>query len=115
AIALLDTVDLLPPSIWQAVTALNERTSIVFVLVLPGLILALVSQIYRYRRISGPVERQQTKWFIFGLALFVAFFPLSDLGPTRRLDAISGSITLTIIPITIAIALLRYRLWDVDL
>ena len=113
-IALLDTAGLLPPAIWQAVVAMNERTSFVLVLVLPGLILALGSQIYRYRRVSGPVERQQTKWFLFGLALFIASFPLSELGPLRRLDAISGSLTLMIIPLSIGVALLRYRLWDVD-
>ena len=111
---LLDTAGLLPPALWQAVIALNERTDFIVVLVLPGLVMALASQIYRYRRVSGPVERQQTKWFIFGLALFVAFFPLADFGPLRRLDAMSGSIGLIIIPISIGIALLRYRLWDVD-
>ncbi|MBP6016909.1 MAG: hypothetical protein KA586_09325 [Candidatus Promineofilum sp.] len=111
-VALLDTAGLLPPALWQAVVALNERTSFVLVLVLPGLVLALVSQIYRYWRVSGPVERQQTKWFLFGLTLFVALFPLSGL--TYRIDAISGSVGLTIIPIAIAIALLRYRLWDID-
>jgi hypothetical protein len=113
-IALLDSTGLLPASIWQTVVDLNERTSFIFVLVLPGLVLALMSQIYRYRRVSGPAERQQTKWFIFGLALFIAIFPLSALGPLERLNDIGGSITLVIIPITIAIALLRYRLWDVD-
>lgn len=113
-IALLDAAGLLPPAIWQSIIAMNERADFVLVLVLPGLVIALGSQIYRYMRISGPVERQQTKWFIFGLGLFVAFFPLSSLGPLRRLDALSGSLGLAIIPVTIGIALLRYRLWDVD-
>jgi len=111
---ILDTAALLPPSVWQAVVTLNERVNFVVVLVLPGLLLALGSQIYRYRRVSGPTERQQTKWFLLGLALFVAQFPLSNLPFLDRLDAISGSITLMIFPITVGIALLRYRLWDVD-
>src|SRR5712691_13452262 len=28
-------------------------------------------QLYRYRRVSSPLERQQTKWVVFGLAVFV--------------------------------------------
>ena len=31
-------------------------------------------QFYRYRRISGPVERQQTKWVLYGLALPILMF-----------------------------------------
>lgn len=114
AIGILDSLGLLSPAIWQFVSALNERVNFILALVLPGLILALAAQIYRYLRVSGPVERQQTKWFLFGLGLFVVLFPFYDLAFFARLEAISGSITLVIIPITIAIALLRYRLWDVD-
>jgi hypothetical protein len=36
---------------------------------LPGFALAaslIASQVYRYRRVSTPVQRQQTKWAIFG-------------------------------------------------
>ena len=112
--ALLDAAGLLSPTIWQSVVDLNARVSFVFILVLPGLVLALASQVYRYWRVSGPAERQQTKWFLFGLALFVAIFPLSELPFMQRIDAISGSLTLMIFPITLGIALLRYRLWDVD-
>lgn len=33
------------------------------------------AQIYRYRRVSTPEQRQQTKWFVFGLtAAFLGFF-----------------------------------------
>src|SRR5919205_838423 len=31
--------------------------------VLPG----VIAQVYRYRRVSGPMQRQQTKWVVFGL------------------------------------------------
>ena len=113
--ALLSTAGLLPPVVWESMIALNERTRMVNFLVLPGLLLAFGSQVYRYLRVSGPTERQQTKWFLFGLAIFIAFFPLAERIPIlNRLDAISGSLGLMIIPITIGIALLRYRLWDVD-
>ncbi len=34
----------------------------------------VVAQVYRYRWVSGPVERQQTKWVVFGLALALVGF-----------------------------------------
>jgi hypothetical protein len=34
-----------------------------------GILVAIaLTQIYRYRRVSGPVERQQVKWALFGMA-----------------------------------------------
>ena len=35
--------------------------------------LILGAQVYRYLRVSGPIERDQTKWFIFGLVVAMAF------------------------------------------
>ncbi len=37
-------------------------------------------QVYRYRRVSGPAERQQTKWVVFGVAgSFLGFFAFVSL------------------------------------
>jgi drug/metabolite transporter (DMT)-like permease len=57
-------------------------------------LLGLVTQVYRYRRVSSPVQRQQTKWVFLGfatvvLAIFswsivVEIFPL-PAGPVRLL------------------------------
>jgi len=38
------------------------------------LVALLFSQIYRYRRISTPVQRQQTKWIVLGVTAFVGYF-----------------------------------------
>jgi hypothetical protein len=114
-IPILDSAGLVPPAVWQAVVGLNQRFGFIVFLVLPGVSLALASQVYRYWRVSGPVARQQTKWFLFGLAIFVAMFPLAPRVPLlNRIEAINASLTLAIIPLTVGIALLRYRLWDVD-
>jgi hypothetical protein len=112
AVAILSDAGLIPGYLWRAIETFNEGFIVV---VLPGILLALASQIYRYWRVSGPVERQQTKWFIFGLAVFVAMFPLAGLVPfVGRVEAVNGSLILAIIPLTVGVALLRYRLWDVD-
>lgn len=86
----------------------------------------LGAQIYRYARISSPTERQQTKWVVFSLATVIAIqlgvaipqaiFP--ELNQPGSLYSISANtvdiLVLLIPPPAIAIALLRYRLWDVD-
>ena len=83
------------------------------------------AQIYRYRRISTPVERQQTKWVVFGAAVallgFLLVFLTSEFFPVERLALLPSVFGITsiyllllLIPLSMAIAVLRYRLWDVD-
>jgi hypothetical protein len=84
------------------------------------------SQIYRYRHVSGPVQRQQTRWVVFGMVsallggLAIAL-PL-NISPTlvpfgspyafAFEAAVAGFLLL--IPLSIGVAILRHRLWDID-
>jgi signal transduction histidine kinase len=87
-------------------------------------------QVYRYRRVSTPVQRQQTKWVIFGFVLsfgsygfnfalvyglLFGFFHihLSPLG--NALSLLPSDLLLFLFPLFIDIAILRYRLWDIDI
>ena len=85
-------------------------------------------QIYRYRRVSPPVARQQTKGVLLGLLGCLAVVALGQLiwravpaaiADTAVAQTLNGAITwqlaLTSIAVGIAVAMLRYRLWDVDL
>ena len=86
----------------------------------------LFSQAYRYRRASTPLQRQQTKWVAFGIIVVVAGFILygllfSVIFPAGNqpdspylLIQLVYPLTLLLIPLTIGIAILRYRLWDID-
>ena len=100
------------------------------------------AQTYRYVYVSTPVQRQQTKWAVLGLvaavvgplAYFLSFFIIPSLGDSdvpnllyQRVGSgfftfsvlfrIAGLTVLTfgllLFPVSFAIAVLRYRLWDV--
>ena len=108
---------------------------------LPVFVITLVTgavfQVYRYRQVSTPLQRQQTKWVVLGiagmvvpmLAFFLFAFLNPSLNPLQSNEPIlsSGAIIFTLmvtfcvviplcfLPVTLAFSVLRYRLWDVDL
>jgi hypothetical protein len=105
--------------------------SVFFYLVLLGLIAStILVQTYRYRYVSSPQQRQQTKWLVYGATMaaagnlgtrvlyqFVLFplFPRSE-GSTllAALFVILITFCMLIIPPTLGIAIFRSRLWDID-
>jgi signal transduction histidine kinase len=89
------------------------------------------AQVYRYRHLSGPVERLQVKWVVAGMAALVlglvAVILISLVAATSlRADPhiyvasyIIGytgfSVFKLAIPLALAVAVLRYRLWNIDI
>jgi len=86
-----------------------------------------VAQIYRYRRVPGPEQKQQTKWVVYGVGVVAVGFvpsvtllgtvfevPLTNVGQ-HMLTQFLSIVFISLIPLTIGVAILRHRLWDIDL
>jgi len=81
---------------------------------LSGIVMVLVAMIVRFRRSKGAAERQQLKWF-FLAATLVATLPVQDLLQIPNVvENVLFAVTLVGLPLSIAIAILRYRLYDID-
>jgi signal transduction histidine kinase len=79
---------------------------------------ALVSIVVRYRR-GGYVTRLQLKWVILASALvvvaLVAANVLEALGADARTLALVRTMPLVLVPVACGVAILRHRLFDIDL
>ena len=86
----------------------------------------LVAQLYRYARVSDATQRQQTKWVVFGVAVAIVgtlttIFTVGaavDLPPqevgSKMLSMLLMDAFGLFIPLSIGIAVLRARLFDID-
>ena len=81
-------------------------------LLLVGIVGAVASVMVRFRRSRG-VERQQMKWFVYASALLL-LTPVEGLLPEIFSNVLFG-VMLIGMPTAIGIAVLRYRLYDIDL
>ena len=113
------------PNLYSGSPALESVQGLVFV----GFLVSIVwSQIYRYRRVSTPEQRRQTKWVVFGTTLaiaglFAVVLPFSLFlawpggdKPLVLLVINTGlGLSMLLIPLSIGVAVLRSRLFDIDL
>ena len=85
-----------------------------------------IIQLYRYRRVSSPLERQQTKWVVFGLAVPIPVYVIATVAVllvpalaspgslyTPAIQAVQALLRL-LFPLSFGFAILRKRLWDID-
>ena len=79
-------------------------------------------QAYRYKRVSDATQRQQTKWVVLGIvaaAVGYCMFPVLNLLQGGVLVSLLGYtaalLLLVLLMLSIVVAVLRYRLYDIDL
>lgn len=82
--------------------------------------------IFRYRKVMKPLERQQTKWVIYGVVIALGgltLFTVLFLFQGEKIEAnyvllyateVAIHASMAAIPVTILMAVLRRRLWDID-
>jgi hypothetical protein len=80
-------------------------------------VLVLISLVLRFRRARGD-ERQQLKWFTFAAALTAVLPPtlgvLAERIPYTLVGAVFFSLVVVMLPTAIGVAILKYRLYDID-
>ena len=99
---------------WPTYATLNLIGILVFISAM------VLSQGHAFLTIEDPVARAQLRWLAFGLVVGlgggIATYALQAwlLGPSPALEALIGLFFL-VLPISLAVAILRYRLFDIDL
>lgn len=114
---LISTVPVLPS------TSANQLGWLV---ALGAMATVVVVQLYRYRYVSSPLECQQTKWVMFGLAVPIAAlvgltvlalgFPAIAESSAAYVLAFNEVefLLLLLLPLSFGFAVLRSRLWEID-
>jgi VanZ family protein len=105
-----------PMGILVANDLFDQLANFILVLSFPIILACIVSVILRFRRAQG-AERQQLKWFSYGMTLsllmiliiFILIFTTTNGG-----SGILFYLALVCMPISAGIAILRYRLYDID-
>ena len=113
---------------WLLPTNPNGFDSPLWVMAYVGaLALGVFAQIYRYLRVSQPMERQQSKWVVYGFSVAILTFLTLILGGSLLPSSLAHSplsplliqpafyLLMLIIPLSIGIAILRSRLWNIDI
>ena len=99
-----------------------------FVVTMVSVGIGLAAQVYRYRRVSDAPQRQQTKWVVVGLSAAIALmvvwsivatvFPPEEPSKSRVYALLVAEplilLLLLVLPLSFAVSILRYRLWDID-
>src|SRR4029450_5118056 len=88
---------------------------VLFLLFLGCMVAAVVSLVLRFRRSRG-VERQQLKWFTYAGGLLILWALVTEFllpDAASWIDIVFG-LLMAFVPVAAGVAVLRYRLYDID-
>jgi hypothetical protein len=97
----------------QDKTAFYATAVPVIILCLLSVAAAAIRAIVRFRRSRG-LERQQFKWLAANAALLVLALPVAAAFNYSSLAGAAFGIALILLPFSVGIAVLRYRLYEID-
>jgi hypothetical protein len=120
---------------WPAARPVNWAPGAALAAYLLMIVAMFGSQLYRYRRVATPAQREQIKWFIVALASVVVGYAVSQIAaliinglgasPTRtsavavfilwQISVVGYQIPYALMAVAFGLALLKHRLWDVDI
>ena len=102
-----------PPPADPVIVVANTIQAVGQIVLLAAMIGSVGGLAVRFRRSTG-VERQQLKWFTYAAIVDVLLLVVWTVIPLDPIAGALSSLLLAFLPIAIAIAILRYRLYDID-
>jgi hypothetical protein len=90
----------------------HSATLAAFAAVLTLIVAAVVRQVLAWRH-AGTDRRQQIKWLLSGVAVFIVI-GIPSLGTSSDLWEAGIAIGFSALPLAIGVGILRYRLYDID-
>ena len=86
----------------------------------------LAVQVYRYRSVSTPTQRFQTKWVVYGISMMLTLtlvFSLPMIFSPAYIQSTFffilagglGNVVLLLLPLSIVMAMVRSHLWEIDI
>ena len=88
-------------------------SAVSILVILLATVLGIASIATRYRRGRG-VEREQVKWLLAALVAAAAAVVPTFMGVDWDVLSFAGSLAIALIPAAVTVAILRYRLYDID-
>ena len=105
-----------PAGVHELAALRNDVSTAASLAFLAAAVVTGVGAVLRFRRTRG-VERQQFKWFAFAVCILLAAFlatALTAVGMPDRLAEVMMGAGFAAIPLGVGIAILRYRLYEID-
>jgi hypothetical protein len=100
---------------WETAIDVAQAGSVPLTLV--AFVGGLASMVLRFRRSTG-AERQQVKWVVAGVLIWVVAFAVSlaaAAAGVENTDTLPFALSIVLFPMVMGLAILRYRLYDIDL